>query len=415
MITEILETPVKYQYDVAVAGGGVAGIAAALAAARQGAKVCLIEKQYMLGGLATAGLVTIYLPLCDGEGHQVSFGIAEELLRLSIQYGWEKDYPSVWLENGSVEEKKQKRFLVRYNAHLFAIAAEQLLAEEGVTILYGTSVCAVAMENDCITSLIVENKSGRSAMQVNSVVDTTGDADICVMAKGDTALFKQQNVLAAWYYHSGKEGYDLNMVGFADIPDEEKCETQKQAEVKQGKKRFAGIEAEELSEMMQLSHAETLKHVLKKREKDPDCMPVTMASVPQVRMTRRIVGKSTMSVQDDRREYKDSIGMIGNWKKRGPVYEIPFSCLYGSKIRNLITAGRSISAEDSMWDVTRVIPVCAVTGEAAGIAAAISTDFEALDVSVLQEKLQSAGVKLYYHEISGLAADSEGKSKRIPL
>ena len=75
---------VKDSYDVIVAGGGIAGISAALAARRQGARVLLIEREYMLGGLATLGLITIYLPLCDGEGHLVSRGIAEELLHLSI-------------------------------------------------------------------------------------------------------------------------------------------------------------------------------------------------------------------------------------------------------------------------------------------------------------------------------------------
>ena len=94
------------KYDVAVCGGGFAGISAALAAAREGKKVILFEKEYMLGGLGTAGLVTIYLPLCDGFGHQVSFGIAEELLRLSITYGAEDRYPENWLDNiGSRTEK----------------------------------------------------------------------------------------------------------------------------------------------------------------------------------------------------------------------------------------------------------------------------------------------------------------------
>ena len=69
--------PVTAECGVLVAGGGIAGISAALAAARTGAKVILVEKGCFLGGLATAGLVTIYLPLCDGMGHQVSFGIAE--------------------------------------------------------------------------------------------------------------------------------------------------------------------------------------------------------------------------------------------------------------------------------------------------------------------------------------------------
>ena len=78
-IKENLATPVAFGCDVAVAGGGVAGIAAALSAARAGAKVALIERGFTLGGLATAGLVTIYLPLCDGKGRQVSFSLAEEL------------------------------------------------------------------------------------------------------------------------------------------------------------------------------------------------------------------------------------------------------------------------------------------------------------------------------------------------
>ena len=142
VISEYLETPVKYEYDVLVAGGGIAGIAAALAAARQGAKTVLLEKQFMLGGLATAGLITIYLPLCDGRGTQVSFGIAEELLRLSILHGYETedDYPKPWLENGTPEEKAETRFRVQYNPQLFAIEAERLLKKEGVDILYVTDV-----------------------------------------------------------------------------------------------------------------------------------------------------------------------------------------------------------------------------------------------------------------------------------
>ena len=83
-IMENRRTAITAECDVLVAGGGIAGISAALAAARAGAKVTLLERGFMLGGLATAGLVTIYLPLDDGMGHQASFGIAEELLRLAL-------------------------------------------------------------------------------------------------------------------------------------------------------------------------------------------------------------------------------------------------------------------------------------------------------------------------------------------
>ena len=87
------EIPILDSCDVLVCGGGSGGISAALAAARLGKRVILLEKQYILGGLGTAGLVTIYLPLCDGVGHQVSFGLAEELLRLSISMGAEDEIP----------------------------------------------------------------------------------------------------------------------------------------------------------------------------------------------------------------------------------------------------------------------------------------------------------------------------------
>lgn len=93
--------------DVLVAGGGVAGIAASLAAARQGAKVILAEQEWMLGGLATAGVITVFLSLCDGKGTQHIFGIGEELLRLSIKYGYENRYPDAWLDGNDPEGRKK--------------------------------------------------------------------------------------------------------------------------------------------------------------------------------------------------------------------------------------------------------------------------------------------------------------------
>ena len=321
-ISETLQTPVTRECDVLIAGGGIAGVSAAIAAARQGAKVILLEKQFMLGGLATAGLITIYLPLCDGKGHQVSFGLAEELFRLSVQYGHEAKYPTAWLgtpgeasvsgeeasrsieavqdgkmqQEEAVQARKKQRFEVQFNAQLFAIAMEQLLKKEGVTILYGTAVCGVQVEHDKISSVIVENKSGRSAVKVKSVVDTTGDADICLMAGENTALFAGKNALAAWYYSAGETGFKLNMLGVIDISDEENDGTM----VKLIPKTFQGVEAEELSEMVQLAHNAILGDFLKKQAKDETLLPTTFATIPQVRMTRRLSGKYTMTLEDER-------------------------------------------------------------------------------------------------------------------
>ena len=210
---------VDHDCDVLVAGGGVAGIAAALAAARNGARVTLVEKQCLLGGLGTLGLVTIYLPLCDGMGRQVSFGIAEELLRLSIQYSCERFYPRPWLENGTLEEKKAQRFQAQYNPYLFAITVERLLLQAGVKLLYDTRICGVLKEGRKIQAVVVENIDGRTAITANAVVDATGNADICAYS-GETTHCFGKNVDAAWYYYFANGRYALKMQGFVDLPGE---------------------------------------------------------------------------------------------------------------------------------------------------------------------------------------------------
>ena len=112
-------------------------------------------------------------------------------------------------------------------------------------------------------------------------------------------------------------------------------------------------------------------------------------------MTRRLVGEYTMSDTEIRRHFDDSVGAFSDWRKCGPAYELAFGTLYSKAVKNLLVAGRCISVDDDMWDITRVIPVCAVSGEAAGLAAAMSDDFGAIEVSELQKKLLSRGVKLH--------------------
>ena len=116
-------------------------------------------------------------------------------------------------------------------------------------------------------------------------------------------------------------------------------------------------------------------------------------------MTRGLKGVYELSEEDVFRRFPDSVGLISDWRRRGPVYEIPFSSLHGSKCRNLAAAGRCVSAKGDMWDIMRVIPPCAVTGEAAGLAASISTDFRHIDMDLLQHKLRNNQVKLHIDEI----------------
>ena len=399
------ELEVKHEYDVIAVGGGIAGVSAALAAKRAGAeKVLLIEKMYGLGGLATLGLVTIYLPICDGMGRQVSFGLAEELLKLSMKDGIECRDPVHWTSEYSVEERAAaERYEVQYNANVYAIQLEQQLRQEGIDILYGTSVCAVNTEDSKINALIVENKSGRYALACRSVVDCTGDADICKFAGEETALYEQKNVLAAWYYDTNDSEYNLHMLGYAEIPESDRQKLKIQLDTTERfTERFTGVDAEEISHMMELSHAQTLADFLKKGNVTKKHSLSTISSIPQLRMTRRIKGVADLDSKDDKVYKETSIGMISNWRKRGPVYEVPFETLYGKNIKNLITAGRCISAADNMWDISRVIPCCAVTGEAAGAAAAMSDDFATLDVAKLQEHLLARNVVLHWDDVKNI-------------
>jgi len=383
---KIEQTKVSDQCDVFVAGGGVAGVAAALSAAREGAKVILAEKCCMLGGLATAGLITIYLPICDGCGRQVSFGMAEELLKLSVKHGAEVDIPDVWKEEHTIEERKEARYRTRFNAQMFALLAEKILLENGVKILYDTRFCN-AVGDEKIEYVVIENKSGRSAIEVKAVVDASGDADICEFIDAPTEEYGD-NILAAWHYYFDGKNYALKMMGAADnVGENGKSE-------RLIDRSFTGLDGVEISEMLYLSHKHILDYVTETKKENPEYVPTTIATIPQLRMTRRIAGEYTMTLADEHKDFDDSVGLFSNWRKRGPVYALPFSTLYSKKVKNLITAGRCISCDDGMWEIARVIPVCAVSGEAAGLAAAMTDDFTSIDIRKLQEKLKSRGVVL---------------------
>ncbi len=395
--------PVSYETDVLVAGGGIAGIAAALAAARCGAKVTLIEREYALGGMATLGLVTIFLPLDDGEGRQVIFGLGEEMLKRSIKHCCEGTYPTAWIDGGTQEERIKSRYVAQFNPHLFALEMEDTLKKLGVNILYGTLAASVVKEGDRITSVIIENKSGRSAITCRTVVDCTGDADIAYLAYAETEQYKKGNGLASWYYYFTEGKVKLKMFGLADVPAKSTKEVTEKGDNPYGNvvvksltaTRFSGTDGFELSKAVLEAHKKMYEDILNKRHDALDFVPVTMSTIPLVRMSRRIVGEYALDESENRKYFEDSIGLTGDWRKRGPCFEIPFRTLYSGKIRNLLCAGRNISVTDPMWDITRVIPPCAVTGQAAGIAAAMTDDVTTISITELQAKLRQQNVKIH--------------------
>ena len=155
--------------------------------------------------------------------------------------------------------------------------------------------------------------------------------------------------------------------------------------------------------MTVLSHAATMDEILRRRETDPQHVPTCIATVPQLRMTRRIVGEYTLHDTEMHTPFADSVGMVSDWRKRGPVYEVPFGTLYNAAVKNLFCAGRCTSVTDDMWDIMRVIPCCAVTGQAAGIAAVLAAEDDLAQPAALlpelQKRLQKDGVVLHEAEL----------------
>lgn len=382
-------------YDVVVAGGGIAGIAAALCAARNGAKTCIVEKETMLGGLATAGLIVIYLPLCDGMGNQIIYGIGEELLKLSLKYDTQTEIPTCWKPGVApdLDARKRQRYSVTYNPYLFAIAAEELLYSEGVELIYDSVVTGLSMRENSIAFLNIYNKSGNITIRAKSFVDATGDADLCHLSGEQTAVY-QKNKLASWnYYFDGKS---VRLHGLAEPLYEPEAYY---------KRFYDGTDYEDITQSLLDSRQMLMEDLKKRRQTNPQATPVALPSIPLMRMTRRLVGAYELDESEERKWFDDAIGMTGDWRKPGPVFTLPYRCLYGKSVKNLITAGRCISVTTPMWDITRVIPACAVTGQAAGTAAAMQakdgSGFCGVDVAHLQERLTAQGVRLDRKFIAG--------------
>jgi len=392
------DLPVSFSCDVLVVGGGIAGVAAAVAAARNGAATCLIEREQGLGGLATLGNVVVYLPLCDGLGNQVIAGLGEELLKLSVHDGF-NPVPPCWLPGGDPEQRRKTRYRVTFNPASYILDLEELVVRSRVRLLYDTRFCDVLRDGDRIVAVLVENKSGRSAIRVRTVVDASGDADVCARA-GEKTVSLRTNVAAGWFYTHDRQQVRL-VTNSEEFPRDPR-------QAPKGVRGFAGDDAEEVTAQI-LATREMIREKLAKLREAAQGKPVFAAVLPLVagfRMTRRLEGRVVLLEEHNRRWFDDSLGLTGDWRSAGPVYCLPLGCLAGVANDNLATAGRCISADGSAWDVTRVIPTCAVTGEAAGTAAALAartTDgrLSRLDVSTLQEHLRRQGMLIDRRLVAG--------------
>ena len=167
---------VKKRYDVIVAGGGVAGVAAAVSVAKRGKSVLLLEKSNILGGLGTLGLVNYFVPMCNGRGKQIIFGLAEKWLRASAEYGYDT-IPDEW-KNGEPKEPATARYYQQYSPYIFALQLTEEVKNAAVDLLFDCTATYPVMDGRHCTGVITDSKSGLELYACKMLIDTTGDADL---------------------------------------------------------------------------------------------------------------------------------------------------------------------------------------------------------------------------------------------
>lgn len=387
----------KHEYDIIVAGGGVAGCAAALSAVREGKSVLLIEKTLTFGGLGTIGLINFFVPMCNGRGKAITKGMCAEFVELSKKYGW--TFTTEEWKNGEPAEKTDARYMVRYSPNVFALALAEILYKEGVTILLDSVVSEAQTENGEIRRIRVTNKTGDEWYKAKMFIDATGDADLCKYAGAPTVDGENYYTYIAFgaTLESCKKAVEENSIGRLYTNFNGGKSTLYGHFHPEGMKKFGGTTGEEVTEYVLKNQMDLIENI---KNQDPDSRDiVTLPTMPQFRTTRRIQGMYTLKTDDAYKHFDDSVCLINDFDRRDYLYEVPLRCLIAENMRNLLAVGRCACAEGYAWDVLRVIPPAILTGQAAGVAACHAIDEQAdiqnVDIQILQKKLESKNVLIH--------------------
>lgn len=424
--------PVRDQADVIVLGGGPGGLGAAIAAARHGADVLLVEHYGFLGGMATAGEVNPFMPN-HLEKESLDTGIFEEWLARMGIYGGQRG------ESRTFDPQAAR------------LAAEDLCKEAGVRLLYHHRLAHVEYSDNRIHGIVLHSKSGLSAATAKQYIDSTGDADLAAMSGCDfrigndagdphvqpmTLCFKlllderdipagedpghvlrQVNPQIQDAYHRAQENGETsnpreNVLMFRGVEDRVIHFNSTRVIHKLSIDGQALSEAEiegrkQLRELVNILRAEVplFKH----------SKLYSIAPQIGIRESRRIVGRYTVTLDDYRRgrTYEDGIARVtypvdihnpnGTGTHfielpKGAWYEIPYRSLIPVKINNMLVACRAVSADHGTHSSLRVMPPVCSIGQAAGTAAAFGirekTDVADIDGSRIREQLIKDGRNL---------------------
>lgn len=430
-------------WEVIVVGGGPAGCAAAISAAREGAKTLLIEATGCLGGMGTSGLIPSWCPFSDRE-KVIYGGIAEKVFNAS--------------KSGIPHVKKDDVDWVPIDPELLKRVYDDMVVEAGVTVLFNTFLSAVDTDGDGnVNAIIASNKSGLTAYRAKVYVDCTGDADLAAWAgaeyrKGDESGDMQPATHCFILSNVDDYAYIYGPVLHAKNPESPIYEI-----VSSGKYPHiadvhicnntigpgtVGFNAGHLWHVDNTDPFSVSKALIEGRKIAADIRNalaeyhpkafansflVATAPLMGIRETRRIIGDYVLTVEDylARRSFEDEIGRnsyyvdIHNSKAeseeankgrfytkerfarygKGESYGIPYRCLTPKNLKNVLVAGRSISCDRAVQASVRIMPACLVTGEAAGMAAVHAMKLSEIDVHkvdtvYLRKRLREEGAYL---------------------
>jgi len=452
----------EFSYDVAVIGGGVTGVAAGIAAARQGAKTILLEPRPFVGGNATTGLcLHNYI---SRYGRQVVFGLAQEIVDELIAMG------------GAVGHVPYEGFtsaVTPVDGNYFRIKTTEMLAKAGVRVLYGATVVDLERQGNRIESLRFAAKGGLHTLKAANIVEATGDGDVAAMAgvpfrKGDGPKERMQPISMILHFHNvdtRRIAAEIGEVapamatrpeGGEPIPVYFNGSFSKWNDLIMAEGLFPNRDRHvffntvwpdqinvNTSAVLDLDGTDPVALSRATVELTAQCARIgeflkrnvpgfengyyVPAAIPGVRESRNIRGRYEITDDDvlEGRKFPDTVGQVcfpvdihapdssqAIFHQIGGdgAFDIPLRAMLPEGLDNLIVGGRCVSATHVAHGATRNMAACLVMGEAAGVAAALSSKQNGLvgklDAGALQRELLANNVFLgdaFAQEAAGAA------------
>lgn len=436
------QTRVAAEADVVVVGGGPAGLSAALAAARNGARVSLLERYNHLGGLASGGMVLVLDDMWDSHQGEIAvrgncLEMIDRMASLGLahfprqhEWGREVDTLARWRRWGTFDFHSQEKphpicFAAAFDPDAWKRVSLDMVRGHNIDLRLHSWFSSTLVEDGQVRGVVCETKNGREAILGKVVIDTTGDLDVATSAG---APYVGGNYIVTTVFR----------LGGVDTVEAERFETEEpeafDALDREIKRVLGGswaywwlktplpgivwcncphIPGLDATRVEDLTRAEvegrkavhrTVDFIRTRLPGFANCFVVDMAPQTGVRQTRLLDGEYVMTKDDvvQRTRFADSVA-------RGRDYYYPYRTLLPRVVDNLLVAGRHYSATSAAQKMSREIPPCMAMGEAAGVAAALAVDagvtVRDVDVAQVQRTLRAQGAD---------PGDREGRNPDVP-